>query len=231
MRLTSHFNDQLPRLVLFDLDGTLLDSVPDLALAIDRMLAALDLPFAGETQVRNWVGNGAPLLVKRALLGSGAVRDIDDEPDEALFEQAFALFLHHYGQCSAEQSQLYAGVREYLDFLQTQQVDMGLVTNKPIRFTETLLDEFDLRRYFSVVLGGDSLEEKKPHPLPLLHAMTQRGSTAEQTLMIGDSRSDIKAAQAAGCQVAAVTYGYNHGEPVSIYQPDFMIDDLRALMS
>lgn len=224
MLLTSLYDDQLPQLVLFDLDGTLLDSVPDLALAVDRTLAALARPLAGEASVRDWVGNGAQMLVKRALAYGG-----HDEPDDALFEQAFALFLQHYGQCCAEQSQLYPGVREYLNFLQESQVDMGLVTNKPISFTETLLDEFDLRRYFSVVLGGDSLVEKKPHPLPLLHAMTARSVAAEQTLMVGDSRSDIKAAQAAGCRVVAVTYGYNHGEPVSLYLPDIIVDDLMQL--
>nr|WP_320136852.1 phosphoglycolate phosphatase [uncultured Amphritea sp.] len=225
MLMTTHYDAQLPQLVLFDLDGTLLDSVPDLALAVDRTLAALARPLAGEASVRDWVGNGAQMLVKRAL----AYGDENNEPDDALFEKAFALFLQHYGQCCAEQSRLYPGVREYLDFLHESQVDMGLVTNKPISFTETLLDEFDLRRYFSVVLGGDSLVEKKPHPLPLLHAMTARSVAAEQTLMVGDSRSDIKAAQAAGCRVVAVTYGYNHGEPVSLYQPDIIVDDLMQL--
>lgn len=226
MLLTSLYDDQFPQLVLFDLDGTLLDSVPDLALAVDRMLAALKRPLAGEALVRDWVGNGAQVLVQRAL----AYGDANNEPDKTLFERAFALFLNHYGQCCAEQSQLYPGVREYLNFLHERQVDMGLVTNKPISFTEVLLDEFDLRRYFSVVLGGDSLVEKKPHPLPLQHAMIARRVAAEQTLMVGDSRSDIKAAQAAGCRVVAVTYGYNHGEPVSLYQPDIIVDDLMQLV-
>ncbi|RTE66781.1 phosphoglycolate phosphatase [Amphritea opalescens] len=224
MLLTSLYDGEYPQLVLFDLDGTLLDSVPDLTLAIDRMLAALDRPIVGETQVRNWVGNGAQMLVKRALAYSGAAED-----DSALFDRAFELFLHHYGLCCAEQSRLYSGVRDFLNALQARQVMMGLVTNKPMSFTQTLMDEFDLRQYFSVILGGDSLAEKKPHPLPLRYAMEKIGVAVEQTLMVGDSRSDIKAAQAAGCRVVAVTYGYNHGEPVSLYQPDIIVDDLMQL--
>ncbi|SER19748.1 phosphoglycolate phosphatase [Amphritea atlantica] len=225
MLLSELYNPGLPQLVLFDLDGTLLDSVPDLALAIDRMLAALDLPMAGQSRVRHWVGNGAQMLVKRALAHATGVEESD------LFDQAFTLFLHHYGLCCAEQSKLYPGVEALLTFLRDNQVSMGLVTNKPIGFTERLLDEYDLRRFFSIVLGGDSLAEKKPHPMPLLCAMDRLGVAPVQTLMVGDSRSDIKAAQQAGCKVAAVTYGYNHGVPVSAYQPDIIIDDLAELFS
>lgn len=229
MQLSKLYSASLPRLVLFDLDGTLLDSVPDLALAIDRMLAALDLPLAGSSQVRNWVGNGAQMLVKRAL--AHCVSSSEGETESDRFEQAFALFLHHYGRCCAEQSRLYPGVEELLSFLKDNGVSMGLVTNKPISFTENLLGEFDLQRFFSIVLGGDSLTEKKPHPMPLTYAMEQLDVSPLQTLMVGDSRSDIKAAQAAGCRVAAVTYGYNHGEPVSDYQPDIIVDNLVELIS
>ncbi|MBN0986903.1 phosphoglycolate phosphatase [Amphritea pacifica] len=228
MPLRELYNPGLPQLVLFDLDGTLLDSVPDLALAIDRMLAALDLSIAGQSRVRHWVGNGAQALVKRALAYSTGVEE--DAAGSDLFDQAFALFLHHYGLCCAEQSKLYPGVEALLTFLGDNQVSMGLVTNKPIGFTEHLLDEYDLRRFFSIVLGGDSLAEKKPHPMPLLCAMDRLGVAPVQTLMVGDSRSDIRAAQQAGCKVAAVTYGYNHGEPVSAYQPDIIIDNLAELI-
>ncbi|WP_428036689.1 phosphoglycolate phosphatase [Amphritea sp.] len=227
MQLTELYSAGLPRLVLFDLDGTLLDSVPDLALAIDRMLAALELPPAGQSQVRNWVGNGAQALVKRALAHSPAAVDGTDTDQ---FDRAFALFLHHYGLCCAEQSTLYPGAEALLSFLQAKQVLLGLVTNKPIGFTEQLLDEYNLRRFFTLVLGGDTLAEKKPHPMPLLHAMEKLSIAPEHTLMVGDSRSDIRAAQAAGCKVAAVTYGYNHGEPVDSYQPDIIIDNLIELI-
>ena len=222
------FNGELPALVLFDLDGTLLDSVPDLALAVDRMLLDLGLPVAGIEQVRNWVGNGAQMLVQRALTGVQSPRG--DEPELVRFEQAFKQFLDHYGACSARQSKLYPGALELLQYLQQQQVAMALVTNKPIGFTEPLLRKFDLDGFFQLVLGGDSLERKKPDPLPLLHAMQELGVTPEQALMVGDSRSDIYAAQAADCPVAAVTYGYNHGEPVVSYQPDLLVDRLDQLI-
>lgn len=229
MQITALYNGTLPRLVLFDLDGTLLDSAPDLTLAIERMQVALELPLAGLDQVRNWVGNGAQMLVRRALVKSDTPSG--NEPELALFDQAFDLFLKHYEQCCAEQSTLYPGVQKLISFLHDNQVSMGLVTNKPISFTEILLDEFSLRPYFSVVLGGDSLSEKKPHPMPLQYAMEQVGVSPQQTLMVGDSRSDIKAAQAAGCKVAAVSYGYNHGEPVSSYNPDIIIDNLIELIN
>lgn len=216
-------------MVLFDLDGTLLDSVPDLALAVDRMLIAMGMAEAGEDNVRNWVGNGAQMLVKRALTGLNA--PAEDAPGLELFDRAFPLFLQHYGACCSESSRLYSGVSELLTALQSAQVKMGLITNKPISFTETLLDEFSLNGYFSIVLGGDSLAEKKPHPLPLLYAMEKACVNPDNTLMVGDSRSDIKSAQAAGCKVAAVTYGYNHGEPVSLYSPDMIVDNLKELIN
>lgn len=223
------FKGELPRLVLFDLDGTLLDSVPDLALAVDRMLTALGMMEAGEDKVRNWVGNGAQVLVKRALTGIDSPEGC--EPELALFDRAFPLFLEHYGACCSEKSRLYPGVIEVLTALQAAQVNMGLITNKPLSFTDALMDEFSLNDYFSITLGGDSLAEKKPHPLPLLHAMEVSGVSPEHTLMVGDSRSDIKAAQAAGCKVAAVTYGYNHGEPVARYAPDLIVDNLKELIT
>ena len=222
------FNVKLPALVLFDLVGTLLDSVPDLALAVDRMLLDLGLPVAGIEQVRNWVGNGAQVLVRRALTGLQLPQG--DEPGLVRFEQAFELFLEHYGACCAQQSKLYPGALELLQYLQQQQVPMALVTNKPIGFTRPLLRKFDLDGFFQLVLGGDSLERKKPDPLPLQHAMQELGVTPEQVLMVGDSRSDIHAAQAANCPVVAVTYGYNHGEPVANYQPDLLVDRLDQLI-
>ncbi|BBB25254.1 phosphoglycolate phosphatase [Amphritea japonica] len=223
------FKGEFPRLVLFDLDGTLLDSVPDLALAVDRMLAAMGMPEAGEGRVRNWVGNGAQMLVKRALTGLDS--PVGNEPELVLLDRAYELFLEHYGTCCSEKSRLYPGVIEVLTALQAAQVNMGLVTNKPLSFTDALMGEFSLNDYFSITLGGDSLAEKKPHPLPLLHAMEVSGVSPEHTLMVGDSRSDIKAAQAAGCKVAAVTYGYNHGEPVARYAPDLIIDNLKELIN
>jgi len=222
------FNGQYPELVLFDLDGTLIDSVPDLAAAVDTMLVALEREPVGVEHVRHWVGNGAPMLVKRALTGE---QEPDERAlDEALFEQAFALFMDAYGNNAAHSSELYPGVIDCLEGLQSQGVRMGLVTNKPIRFTHPLLDEFGLSGFFDVVLGGDSLPVKKPDPGQLLHAMQELGVKPENTLMVGDSRNDIGAAKAAGCPVVAVPYGYNHGEPVEQSQPDLIVDQLDQLV-
>lgn len=222
------FNGQDPKLVLFDLDGTLIDSVPDLAAAVDAMLAELDRPAAGVERVRHWVGNGAQVLVQRALTGE---QHPDSESiDPALFDRAFGLFMAAYGNSASHASTLYPGVIACLEGLQARGVKLGVVTNKPIQFTHPLLDEFGLAPFFSVVLGGDSLPEKKPAPAPLLHAMKLMACSPQETLMVGDSKSDIGAARAAGCPVAAVPYGYNHGEPVSNYNPDLEIDQLDQLL-
>ncbi|WP_067865271.1 phosphoglycolate phosphatase [Neptuniibacter marinus] len=220
------FGGQYPDLVMFDLDGTLVDSVPDLACAIDKMLLALGLPEAGVDKVIGWVGKGAAALVRRALLDASHAAMVD----ESLFEQAYALFLRFYGEATADQSQLYPGALECLEGLVEQDIKLGLVTNKPIDFTHSMLTGFGLERFFSVVLGGDSLAKKKPDPLPLLDAMRRCDVAAENSLMVGDSINDVSAARAAGCPVVCVPYGYNHGEAISLAKPDLIVDRLDLLL-
>ncbi len=229
--MKSLFAGQLPALVLFDFDGTLMDCLPDLATGVDRMLADLGRLPAGEDKVSRWVGNGAAVLVRRALLDRYDVTDVGSgaELDAELSEQALTLFLDHYGDVSGNQSRLYPGVVTCLDVLNELGIPMGLVTNKPLPFTEHLLQEFELKKYFQLVLGGDCLSEKKPHPLPLLHAMQIFNVVPSQTLMVGDSSNDILAAKAAGCPVVAVSYGFNHGESVANQQPDLILDSLANL--
>lgn len=220
------FADKKPKLVLFDLDGTLVDSVPDLANAIDRMLLELGKETAGIERVRSWVGNGAAVLVQRAL--SGSMEVLVSNPDE--FEKAYALFLKFYGEHTADQSCLYEGVEECLMSLQNQKIKMGLVTNKPIQFTLTMLAGFKLNGYFDVVIGGDSLPQKKPSAKPLLEAMARCSASPSETLMVGDSKSDVVAARAAGCPVICVPYGYNHGEDIAKYEPDLIVQSLAELV-
>lgn len=223
------FGGEDPALVLFDLDGTLVDSVPDLSAAVDTMLVTLGRPAAGVEQVRNWVGNGAQVLVQRAL---AAVPEAGSEGvDDHLFTRAFELFMNAYGAHSSAATVVYPGVIECLEQMQARGITLGVVTNKPVQFTHPLLEACGLARYFSVVLGGDSLPQKKPEPEPLWHAMQQFDVTPARTLMVGDSKNDIGAARAAGCPVAAVPYGYNHGEPVSIYQPDLLVERLDQLLN
>ncbi|MFC6669669.1 phosphoglycolate phosphatase [Marinobacterium aestuariivivens] len=221
------FDGRDPQLVLFDLDGTLVDSVPDLARAVDLMLAALDRPAAGIDRVRDWVGNGAPMLVQRALVGRF---DVAEPAPSALFDQAYALFLHFYGEAMAEQSVLYPGVVDCLEGMKARDIALGIATNKPMRFTTPVLEGLGIARFFQVVLGGDSLPTRKPDPAMLLSAIEQCGARPVSTLMVGDSINDVKAARAAGCPVAAVPYGYNHGEPIEDSAPDLLVQRLDQLL-
>lgn len=218
------FGGALPRLVMFDLDGTLLDSVPDLAAAVDRMLAELGRAPAGIEQVRHWVGNGAPVLVRRALAGGLDHAGVD----EALAERGLALFMEAYRDAHGL-SRVYPGARELLEALRAAQVPLALITNKPQPLVEPLLAEKGLGGFFAWLVGGGWLPAK-PDPAALHWVLDQAGVRAEQALFIGDSRNDVLAARAAGVSCAAVSYGYNHGRPVAEEAPDLLVDDLRQLL-
>lgn len=214
--------------LLFDLDGTLLDSAPDIAKGLDGALAELGLPLAGEAKTRQWIGNGAKVLVARALAD---IRQCDEAavgPVE--LERAFECFLNHYGQVSAQFSTLYKGVLPALKHWQQQGIKMAVVTNKPEQFVGPLLARFGLDGFFQCVVGGDTLKDKKPAPEPLLFACRQMKLTVEHCIMIGDSRNDVEAARAANMPIACVSYGYNHGEPVANTHPDVLVDSLEALI-
>jgi phosphoglycolate phosphatase len=215
-------------MLLVDVDGTMVDSVPDLAYCVDQMMVALGLPARGEAAVRNWVGNGVERLVRRALTGT-----LDGEPDEALYDKAYPVFLELYRDNTSQRSVLYPGVREALDYLRGAGYKLGSVTNKAAQFTEPLLRHLGVRDVFSLVVSGDTLPQKKPDPAPLLHAARELGVSPEVALMVGDSVSDVKAARAAGFQIVCVSYGYNHGMDIRDAAPDAVIDsmvELRALL-
>ncbi|BFM17811.1 phosphoglycolate phosphatase [Maricurvus nonylphenolicus] len=226
-QLTDLFEGQLPKLVLFDLDGTLVDSVPDLAAAVDYMLTEGGYEAAGPDHVRRWVGNGASMLVRRAL--AWAKRQSPEDLSDALVELNLEKFQLFYRDHSADQTELFVGIREGLDALKAAGIPLMMVTNKPEQFVPAILKGTGLEGYFGAWLGGNSLPEKKPHPMPLLHLVEKAGVEVADTLMIGDSRSDIEAARAAGMPVVAVSYGYNHGRPVSEESPDLIIDSLTEL--
>lgn len=215
-----------PAMVLIDVDGTLVDSVPDLAYCVDEMMVQLGREPWGETRVRDWVGNGVERLVRRALTGS-----LEGEPDEADFEQAYPVFLDLYAKNTSKRSHLYAGVREGLDFLKAAGYALGCVTNKAAQFTEPLLEDLGVRDYFALVVSGDTLEYKKPHPEPLLHAARFFNVEPGDALMIGDSISDVKAARAAGFQIVCMSYGYNHGIDIRSAEPDAVIDSMIEIRS
>ena len=218
------FEGRLPRLVMFDLDGTLVDSVPDLAAAVDRMLALRGRAPAGIERVRDWVGNGALVLVRRALAGGLDDAGVDDEQAEA----GLADFLEAYASDHSATT-VYSGVLTLLSALREQGVLLAVVTNKPERFVAPLLADKGLGQ-FNWIIGGDTLPVKKPDPTGLLHVMQAAGVSAEDSLFVGDSRNDVLAARAAGIKVVAVSYGYNHGHPVSEENPDLLVDSLDALI-
>ncbi|TDB02311.1 phosphoglycolate phosphatase [Halomonas marinisediminis] len=223
-------------LVAFDLDGTLIDSVPDMAIAVDAALTELGLPAVGRARVRDWVGNGSLVLMERALRFTAQVNEGDPGAPPAgplpdgLLERAHAAFLAHYARAPGAHTRLYPGVRECLDGLRDRDLPLALVTNKPEAFISPLLDDLGLADYFSLCLGGDSLAEKKPHPAPLLHVAAHFAVSPSACLMVGDSRHDIAAGKAAGFRTLAVPYGYNHGEPVRDSDPDSVVESLAELV-
>jgi phosphoglycolate phosphatase len=212
----------MPKLVMFDLDGTLVDSVADIALSLNRALGDLGLPAVSELQVRTWVGRGASRLIY-CVLEQG-------HRSPALHDELLARFMARYQESVCEVSTVYPGARELLLACKAAGLHLACVTNKPYAPAKALLEALDLIEPFDLLLGGDSLPHKKPHPGPLQHCLQHFGVTAAQSLMVGDSRNDVEAARAAGVRVVAVPWGYNHGEPIEAAQPDWLVDSLQELL-
>lgn len=223
-----------PEAVLIDLDGTLVDSVPDLAYGIDQMMTQLGMPVRGISAVSHWIGNGVERLVKRALLNA-----IEGEPDESLYQQALPIFETAYQASNGKFSYLYEGVELGLEYLQDQGYKLACVTNKPAAFTGPLLETMGINQYFEVTISGDEVERKKPDPQPLLLALKKLGVGPRQALMVGDSVTDVRAARGAGMPVICVSYGYNHGQAICgqegriqerrSHDPDAVINSLAEL--
>jgi len=210
--------------VVFDLDGTLIHTAPDLITAVNNTLVALGCtPYPAE-RITGWIGNGAARLVKRALTG-----EFEGEPDHARFEEAMALFNEHYAKVLCVDSKPYPGVLAALMDLSQRGFRLACVTNKPQDFTEPLLRALDLSRFFEIVLSGDSLNEKKPHPLPLQHACRELGVPPARTVLVGDSLNDVQAAKSAGMPVVCVRFGYADPAALTKSAPDAMIDAFQEL--
>lgn len=216
---------ELPRLVMFDLDGTLIDSVPDLAQAVDLMLTELGRAPAGVDKVRQWVGNGAKVLVRRALAGDIEHASVAESDAEVALQR----FLEIYADCH-EHTALYPGVHDLLEALSGAAVELAIVTNKPERFVAPLLDQVGLGGYFRWIVGGDTLPQQKPDPAALIQVMQLAGVSCDQAVFVGDSRNDVLAAKAADVACVAVSYGYNHGRPIAEEEPSLVVDSLAQLL-
>lgn len=206
--------------VTFDLDGTLLDTVPDLYAASNAMLAELGLQLRSEAEVRNFVGQGVVVLVLRCLRDRVV-------PEGEVLDRAVAIFQRHYAAINGTKSRVFPGVIDGLNAWRATGLPLAVVTNKPAAFTEPLLERMGLSGYFATVVSGDTTPYRKPHPAPLQHACAQMGTSPESNLHIGDSRHDIETARNAGSTVFCVPYGYNEGEPVRAADCDALVATLE----
>lgn len=209
------------RAVLIDLDGTLLDTIPDLAAAANLMLGELGRPPLDEALIRTFVGKGIPRLVERVVVAA-----YGSMADSAVQARALPVFERCYEGVNGAHTTIYHGVIEGLDALRAQGLPLAVVTNKAARFTLPLLEHQGIRHYFGEVVAGDALPRKKPDPDQLLHVCGKLGIAPRDMLMIGDSVNDAQAARAAGCPVFCVTYGYNEGTDVRELDVDAIVDSL-----
>jgi phosphoglycolate phosphatase len=205
-------------LFIFDLDGTLIDSKTDLVNSVNATRAWMNLDPLSVELISSYVGNGAPNLIKRAL---------PDATDPQL-EEALKYFFAYYKEHMLDATVLYPGVREALDELHAANKSMAILTNKAVRFSQTLIQRLDLHNHFFQIYGGNSFEEKKPHPMGLQKLMQERSVQPERTIMIGDSSIDILTARAAGAKSVGVTWGFQP-ESLATAPPDLLINDLREL--
>jgi len=207
--------------VMIDLDGTLADTIPDLAEAANMMLRELDRPVLERELIRTFVGKGIPKLVERALAGN-----LEGSAPAGLLARALPIYERCYAEVNGKYTVIYPGVSEGLRALSAMQLPLACVTNKAERFTLALLEHLQLARCFEQVIAGDTLPQKKPDPQPLLHACRGFGIAPGDMLMIGDSVNDVEAARAAGCPVFCVSYGYNEGRDVRELDVDAIVASL-----
>jgi phosphoglycolate phosphatase len=226
MKLEPRWRGQPLDAVLFDLDGTLLDTAGDIHMALNRTLAEFRWQAMSEGDVRRMIGRGAPILIERTAAAQGRALE------EPMHTQMAERFFHHYGALQENEefgARPYAGVGEALETLHRAGLRTAVVTNKQERFATGLLRRLHLRDWIDVVVGGDSCERRKPDPQPLLFACERLGAAPSRTLMVGDSINDVKAARAAKIAVVCVPYGYNEGNDPRELPCDALIEDLSKL--
>ncbi|MEN9596799.1 MAG: hypothetical protein RL236_1233 [Pseudomonadota bacterium] len=213
------------RLIVFDLDGTLIDSAPDLVEAVNFALTKLDKPTHLQATIQQWIGNGADVLVKRALLNNWHVGEIPDD-----FEIAFELFKTYYAEHDWVHSRLYEGVLETLQTLKNDGFKLACITNKTARFTNPLMETAGLASYFDFIASGDTFAEMKPNPLPLLETAKLFNVAPENAWMIGDSINDISAGKRAGFKTIAVSYGYAGQHSMVDLNADYTVNAILEIV-
>ncbi|MDE1990492.1 MAG: phosphoglycolate phosphatase [Betaproteobacteria bacterium] len=216
----------LPRFIMFDLDGTLVDTASEIAEAVNRTLAEAGLPPLPADQIRNWIGKGTAWLFGNAL---GAATQGREGPKSTLFEQLYPRFIHHYAAVNGEYSAPYPGAQAVLKELRQAGCRLGVVTNKERSLTLQLLERHALSTQFDVVVAGGDTPQGKPSPLPLQLALERAGVEQEEALFVGDSSNDVQASRNAGVAVWAFNHGYNHGEPIAAAGPDAVLDSFEEL--
>jgi phosphoglycolate phosphatase len=227
MSLMSQRNSQpigiaCPAAIVWDLDGTIIDSAPDLAAALNTLLRNHGKAAVCDASVRRMIGNGVAKLIERGFaergttIGTTALQSLQPE------------FMSIYCERATHLSRLYPGAREAIQAFHESGVPQAVCTNKPEAISRTILHDMELDRYFSCVIGGDSLPHRKPHPLPLQTCLNELGTMAESTLLIGDSAVDVETARAIGMTIGLVTHGYAR-QPVATLGADFLIADLATL--
>ena len=208
---------------LFDLDGTLVDTAPDIAAGLNHALVQAGLNPVDSALTRHWVGHGARMALLQALQDQGAYTD-------EVLEELLPQFLEHYGNNVAVHSQIYPEVESTLETLRSQGAKLAVVTNKLTRFSEPLLTQIGLREHFDLVVCGDTTSTPKPDAAPVIYCLDEFSVAAGDTLFVGDSSTDVDAARAAGVPVVCVRDGYNHGVDVVTLNPDGVIDSFAELL-
>ncbi|WP_028357556.1 phosphoglycolate phosphatase [Brackiella oedipodis] len=212
--------------VLFDLDGTLVDSIPDLSDACNAMLHDLERPTLEEARISQFVGKGTDLLIKRCLANDSN----PEEPPSEVFKLAKALFEKHYHKTNGQRSQLFPHIVEGLQALKQQGYLLAVVTNKPMQFTEQLLQHKQLKQFFELIVAGDSCERKKPHPDPILFACKQLQVRPSEAVFVGDSNNDAQAAAAAAMPCLILPYGYTEGEDVQTFKVSAIVNNILEVI-
>lgn len=212
-------------LIIFDFDGTLINSIPDLTLSLNNMLAQYNLPPLTVEQATPFIGNGAKVLVQRAI--DFSTKDI--VTSNIKFDEAFELYYESYLKNTCVKTYTYTGVTDTLKYLKSKGYKLAICTNKPLIFIEPILKKLDIIQFFDHWIGEDSLSEKKPSAAPLLYLAKEEDLDITKCLMVGDSKNDIYAAHNAEMESVGVSYGYNYNEDIAKYNPTVIIDNFSAL--